>query len=307
MAAQVEEKRHHFAAAGPDYILESAYAVTEAITQEYSRSFYLATSLIAEPERRALRALYGFCRMTDNLVDDPRVHPLEDLEHWRTQVNGCAKIQTEPTLLAWADTRERYNVPLQYGNELIDGCELDLTRSRYNTWDALSNYCYCVASTVGLMSMSIVGLAPGIEFAQARPYAIKLGIALQLTNILRDIGEDASRGRIYLPLEDLERFGVSEDDILNSRKTPAFIALMRFQIERARTLYRESWPGIAMLSAKGRLSVAAAAELYSGILNAVEENAYDTFTLRAHVSGRSKLAMLPGIWWRARWGIVPAF
>src|SRR5260221_1747297 len=242
--------------------LEIAYQQAEALTREYSKSFYLATSLLPKADRRAVRALYGFCRDTDNIVDDPQVEVYHDLNWWLEEVNRPWQEQIRPILAAWADTRERYGVPEVYGDELIEGCEMDLKLDRYQTFDELERYCYCVASTVGLMAMQILGTTTGIDYEDAKPYAIKLGVALQLTNILRDVGEDARRGRIYLPLEDLNRFNVSETDILKGRLKESTIRLLQFQIEPTDHLYEEAWPGIGILAEKARFSVAVAADVY---------------------------------------------
>jgi len=163
--------------------------------------------------------------------------------------------------------------------------------SRYATFDDLWRYCYRVASVVGLISMQIIGYREG-----AGQYAIKLGVALQLTNILRDVGEDARRGRVYLPREDLERFGLCADDLLNGRCDEPFRALMRFEIERAHSLYEAAWPGIVLLSQDGRLAVAAAAEIYRGILGKIQQNDYNIYRRRAWVPLAHKLLLL----WRAR-------
>ena len=196
-------------------------------------------------------------------------------------------------LRAWHDTSTRYALPQALADELLTGVGMDLTINRYQTFDELQLYCYRVASVIGLISMHIIG-----HEADAEPYAIQLGIALQLTNILRDVGEDAARGRIYLPLEDLERFGLCEDDILNGVQDQRFRALMLWQIERAERLYQASWPGIRLLHRDGQFAVAAAALLYRAILPKIVANDFDVFSRRAFVSTREKLVMMPRIWRR---------
>ncbi|HVO42254.1 MAG TPA: squalene/phytoene synthase family protein [Aggregatilineales bacterium] len=284
--------------------LEQAYGCAEESTRVHSKSFYLATGLMPMAERRAVRALYGFCRLTDNLVDERPVEGLaySDLHWWREEVNRPWTQQTDPLLMAWAHTRDLYYVPRQYADELIEGCEMDLTRSRYASFDELQRYCYCVASTVGLMAMHILGTATSIEYEDAKPYAIQLGIALQLTNILRDVGEDARRGRIYLPLDDLARFNVSEDDILTGRLSERMIHLLKLEIERAYHLYDSAWPGIGFLAQKARFSVAVAMDVYRGILGKIISNGYNVFTQRAFLTRSEKLRRLPMIWVRTlRW------
>lgn len=259
-----------------------------------SKTFYFATSLLPQAKRRAIRALYAFCRTTDDLVD---VHQAsaEQMEAWRAKVRQPAEYQSEPLLYLWALSRDDYQVDPRYQDELITGVAYDIAPRRYKTWVELEDYCYHVASTVGLLSIPIVGLREGVTFEQAAPYAIKLGIALQLTNILRDVGEDGARGRVYLPEEDLERFNLTRADILASVQDERFNALMKYEIQRARCLFAESLPGIAMLSGSGRLAVGAAALLYRAILDEIEAIQYKVYHTRAFTSGRKKLAMLPGI------------
>jgi len=278
--------------------LAEAYQVTESMIRAHSRSFFLATSFLPMRERVAIRAMYGFCRATDDLVDDPAACKPESLALWRAKVLAPPSDTEHAVLVAWADTRAQYAVPRIYGDELIEGCEMDLMKSRYDTFAELERYCYCVASTVGLMSMHIFGVTTGVDYEDARPFAIKLGVALQLTNILRDVGEDAQRGRIYLPREDMARFKVSESDVLQGCLDDRMRALLRFEIERTQQLYAEAWPGIGFLAKKARFSVAVASEVYRGILGKITQNQYNVFTQRAYLSKSEKLRRLPGIWFR---------
>jgi 15-cis-phytoene synthase len=267
---------------------------TEAVIRAHSKTFYFATSLLPPDARVAIRSLYAFCRSSDDLVDCTDTS-LRDLENWRAKVALPANQQTDPLLYAWALVREQYGVDRRYERELLDGVEMDLRAQNYQTWQELETYCYRVASTVGLLSMPIIGLAKGACFEQAAPAAIKLGIALQLTNILRDVGEDAAMGRVYFPEEDLRRFQLARQDILNRTGDQRFVALMKFEIQRARRLYEEALPGIGLLSPAARPAVGAAALLYRAILDQVEAIQYRVFEERAHTSGKHKLLMLPGI------------
>jgi 15-cis-phytoene synthase len=284
--------------------LEQAYATCADITRRHSKSFYLSTVLLPGSIRRAMRAFYAFCRTTDDLVDQPAQagNAQVALNEWRLQARQSMRNQHDPVLLVWADTRERYGVPQEYAEELIDGCEMDLRISRYETFDELRQYCYRVASTVGLVSMHIVGVdcAGAAELAYAQRSAIELGVALQLTNILRDVGEDLARGRIYLPQEDLRRFGYGEDDLRAGTLDERFRALMRFQIARTRRLYAGGWNGIACLKREGRLAVGAAISLYRDILSRIEANDFDVFTRRAQLGTFAKLARIPAIYLRVR-------
>jgi phytoene synthase len=284
--------------------LNRAYAHSEEITKEHSATFHLASALLPDEQRQAIRALYAFCRVSDDLVDQPQekgdlvVVDVARFERWRHLSLNNNPREDELVASAWADTRTRFNIPPQYAEQLLDGVASDLTIKRYATFPDLANYCYGVASTVGLMSMHIVGFKDD----SAIPYAVKLGVALQLTNILRDVAEDWENGRLYLPLEELAAFGLSEADIAARTNDERWKAFMAFQIERARRLYGEAMPGLALLERRGRVAVAAAAELYRAILDDIEAHDYDVFSRRAHISNRQKAVRIPGIWWRAMSG-----
>jgi 15-cis-phytoene synthase len=279
-----------------------AYAYCERLIRTSSRTFYLASGLLPWHKRRAMRALYAFCRATDDLID--RVPQPDDaravLESWRLRL--CATPNAyDPIALAWADTKARYCVPHGYETQLIDGIARDLYQHRYTSFAELTEYCYGVASTVGLMVMHITGYSSDA----AVPYAVKLGIALQLTNILRDVGEDWQAGRLYLPLDELAQFGLSEADIALGSVDTRWRAFMRFQIARTRALYAEAAPGIALLDPDGRFAIAAAASLYCAILEDIEAHDYDVFRHRARVGFVGKARRLPGSWWAARLQSAP--
>jgi 15-cis-phytoene synthase len=274
----------------------AAQHATEEIIRKHSKTFYFATGLLPEKSRAAIRALYAFCRETDDLVDRKDT-TLSDLEAWRTLVNRPAEEQDHPTLYVWAKIRQAYPVNRKYEQELIDGVGMDLDFHPYQTWDELANYCYHVAATVGLLSMPIIGLADGADFEQAARHAIQLGIALQLTNILRDVGEDMGRGRVYLPVEDLKRFHLSIEDIRAGVYDERFIGMMKYEIARARQIYREALPGITLLSKAARPAVGAAALLYAAILDEIEKLDYQVYTHRAHTSAWKKITLLPHILW----------
>ncbi|MBC7251348.1 MAG: squalene/phytoene synthase family protein [Anaerolineae bacterium] len=279
--------------------LTRAYDYSTELTHQHSKTFFLASALLPPNKRSAVRALYAFCRVSDDLVDeqDAGDDRLTQLEAWRQRALAPRPPANDPVALAWADTRARYRIPIQYAAQLIDGVARDIQATRYATFADLAEYAYGVASTVGLMAMHIVGFYG----PEAIPYAVKLGIALQLTNILRDVGEDWRNGRLYLPLDELAAFGLREEDVAAGRVDKRWIAFIRFQIERARRLYTEALPGLAWLHPDGRFAIAAAAELYRAILRKIETHGYNVFTRRAHVGRWGKLLRLPGIWWRARW------
>lgn len=284
----------HLAELSPE-ALRLAYTHCTRMTSANSRTFYLASSLLPGQKRLAAQALYAFCRTTDDLVDEAisATAARRALQSWYTRLSHPDTDATDPVPLAWADTQARFMVPCGYADQLIAGVTRDLTQKRYQSFAELTEYCYGVASTVGLMVMHIVGY----QSQDALPYAVKLGIALQLTNILRDIGEDWQLGRLYMPLEELAEFGLGEDDIEARLVDDRWRAFMRFQIKRVRGLFAEATPGIQLLNPDGRFAIAAAAALYGAILNDIEAHDYDTFHRRAHVSAWGKLRRLPRIWW----------
>lgn len=279
----------------PPQATSEAYAECERIIRQHSKSFYFSSQFLAPEVRRAVRALYAFCRTTDDTVDMASGDPARALAAWVQQARASTPAPHNPVLVAWHDTCTRYGLAPALVDELLAGMAMDLTIHRYETFADLWLYCYRAASVVGLLVMGITGHAPGAE-----PYAIKLGVALQLTNILRDIGEDARRGRVYLPQEDLERFGLTADEILAGVYDERFKALMRFQIARAHRLYDESWPGIGLLPPDSRMAIASASTVYRGILDRLAANDYDAHTRRAYLKLREKLGLLPRIWWEVR-------
>ncbi len=276
--------------------LHAAYRHCEWITKSHSRTFYMASSLLPPDKRRSVRALYAFCRVSDDLVDREGGDPRAALAVWRARLAGPLSPEFDPVALAWVDTRLRYGIPDRYEQQLLDGVARDLESRRYATFEELAAYCYGVASTVGLMAMHITGFSS----TEAIPYAVKLGVALQLTNILRDVGEDWRAGRLYLPQEELAAFRLDEDGMEQGRVDLQWRRFMRFQIERNRRLYAEALPGIAMLSRDARLAVAAAADLYRAILEDIERHDMDVFNRRAHLSGWEKARRLPVLWRKSR-------
>lgn len=302
-AQDTRTEAHHIS--GDADALSLAYAACARLTAKYSRTFYMASGLLPEPKRQAVRALYAFCRVTDDIVDATDGTAEERriaLSRW-----GEQSLQAHPLInastnalvaMAWADARSRYSVPIGYAQQLIEGVGRDLVQPRYQTFDELAAYSYGVASTVGLMAMHIIGFAG----SDALPYAVRLGVALQMTNILRDVGEDWRNGRLYLPADELAEYGLSETDIAHMAETgrvdARWRAFMRFQIRRNHALYVDGMPGIRLLNRDGRFAIGAASELYRAILANIEAHDYNVFVRRASVSKTGKLRRLPGIWWR---------
>jgi phytoene synthase len=280
-----------------DASLQRAYKEAEKITAEHSRSFHFASGLLPEEKRSAVRALYAFCRTVDDIVDESADEERDtQLDYWRTMVETASFADDDLIAAAWADTLTRYHIPRHYALQLIDGVARDLSQSRYQTFEELATYCYGVASTVGLMSMYIVGFHTN----EAVPYAIKLGVALQMTNILRDIGEDYQNGRLYLPREELVFYGIQESDISKGRITDNWRQFMKFQIERTRQLYAESWTGVKMLEREGQLAIGAASVFYQGILDEIEKRDYDVFRGRASLSTLGKVSRIPSLWFKIK-------
>lgn len=280
-----------------DAALHQAYKVAEKITAEHSKSFHFASGLLPEEKRSAVRALYAFCRTVDDIVDESADAERDvQLDYWRRMIETASFDDNDLVAAAWADTLTRYHIPRHYALQLIDGVARDLCQTRYQTFDELATYCYGVASTVGLMSMYIVGF----DSNQAVPYAIKLGVALQMTNILRDVGEDYENGRLYLPREELIYYGIRESDIAEGRITDNWRQFMKFQIERTRQLYDDSWAGVKMLAREGQLAIGAASVFYQGILDDIENNDYDIFTRRASLNTWQKLNRIPSLWFKIK-------
>ena len=286
--------------------LDEAYEACRRETARWAKTFYLGTLLLPPLKRRAIWAIYVWCRRTDELMDSPEAQALpadlllERLQAWEERTRGFFRGQACDGLdLVMVDTISRYPQPLQPYLDMIDGQRMDVQQHRYADFDDLRLYCYRVAGTVGLMTQAVMGLDPAYTTApwSSRPdpteAALALGIANQLTNILRDVGEDRGRGRIYLPQSDLRRFGYSEADLMAGTMNDSWRALMAFQLERAREWFRRSEAGVRWLSADARWPVWTSLRLYRGILDVIERHDYDVFNRRAFVSTAGKLLDLP--------------
>ncbi len=267
--------------------LSQLYLQAASVTARHSKSFYFATRFFPKDLAQATHAVYWFCRHTDDLVDEcpTLAQGRSDLDDWARQLESGLRggRATNPVLLPFLDTMNRHAIPHEYPLDLIKGMRMDLENTRYETFDDLRVFCYRVASVVGLMMTHVIGFR-----GDALRYAIDLGIAMQLTNILRDLGEDLERGRIYLPASEMERFGYSAAQFRGRVRNEAFAELMRFQVRRARRYYAESEPGIALLSPDGRFAVKVASDVYRGILRRIERSGYDVYDQRAYVPARQK-------------------
>ncbi len=266
--------------------------VCRRITRHHARTFYFASACLPRPTRAHAYAVYGFCRWADNGVDDAR-----DRAEAAIRLGAARRAldlaysgsPAPPGLSAFRRTVRLRSIPRGLFDDLLDGMEMDLDVTRYADFAALDRYCYRVAGVVGLMMAHVFGHRSDRCF----PDALALGTAMQLTNILRDVAEDHRMGRIYIPQDELARFGVAESDLAEGRVGDGFRALMRFQIDRARRYYAQSEAGIPWLVGdSSRLTVRVMGRIYAGILGAIERQGLDVFRGRARVSAPRKLATL---------------
>ncbi|MCO5555105.1 hypothetical protein L7F22_008646 [Adiantum nelumboides] len=285
-------------------LLREAYGRCGEVCAEYAKTFYLGTKLMTPERQRAIWAIYVWCRRTDELVDGPNAPHITPaaLDRWEQRLEDIFVGKPYDMLdAALVDTVMRFPVDIQPFRDMIDGMRMDLVKSRYENFDELYLYCYYVAGTVGLMSVPVMGISPQSKATTESVYnaALALGIANQLTNILRDVGEDARRGRIYLPRDELARFGLGEDDIFAGVVTEKWMAFMKDQIKRARMFFDEAEKGVVELDNDSRWPVWASLLLYRQILDSIEANDYDNFTKRAYVGKWKKLLSLPAAYGRA--------
>ncbi|XP_057724830.1 phytoene synthase 2, chloroplastic-like [Arachis stenosperma] len=285
-------------------LLNAAYNRCGQVCAEYAKTFFLGTQLMTEERRKAIWAIYVWCRRTDELVDGPNASHITPtaLDRWEQRLNDV--FQGRPYDMfdaALSHTVSNYPVDIQPFKDMIEGMRMDLKKSRYNNFDELYLYCYYVAGTVGLMSVPVMGIAPDSKSSTETIYnaALALGIANQLTNILRDVGEDARRGRIYLPQDELAQAGLSEDDIFNGKVTDKWRNFMKGQIKRARIFFDEAEKGVSELNSASRWPVWASLLLYRQILDSIEANDYNNFTKRAYVGQAKKLLSLPAAYAKA--------
>jgi phytoene synthase len=266
-----------------------------AITRQSNTSFYYSFTLLPRQKREALHAVYAFCRYTDDIVDEGTDQEKKGvlLRKWRMELGRALRgASTYPLLNQLSATARKFNIPVDHFHELIRGMEMDLLKTRYETFDELREYCYLVASSVGLMCRQIFGYRND----SSREYAIHLGIALQLTNILRDIKEDAKRGRIYLPLEDLRRFGYTEEDLLAFRYTPEFVNLMRFECDRASTYFDTARAALKTEDRRQFFAARIMWSIYAHTLRRIMQSHYNVFERRISIPGVLKVLITFRYW-----------
>jgi len=271
-----------------------AFEFARLSTKHYSKSFYISAKMLPKETRWATYALYGFCRYADNLIDNPRNRSVEELleevkfvkwELGRAYKTGESE---HPIIQSFIIVAKKYGIPIKYPLELIEGVQMDIQKSRYESFDELHLFAYRVAGVVGLMMTHVLGY----KDKRAFEYAEKLGIAMQLTNILRDIQEDKNMDRIYLPLQELRIFGLSEDDIFNENMSDKMRTFMEFQLNRAHAYYEEANKGIPMLDRKSQFAIYSSSKIYRGILRKIEMRDLNPFRGRVFVSQLKKVGIL---------------
>lgn len=273
---------------------KAAFEHARLLTAHYSKSFYISARMLPRERRWATYALYGFCRYADNLIDNPRQRSTEELIAEADFISNELQIayrtgeSEHPVVHPFIVVAKKYGIPIEYPLDLLKGVKMDIQRTRYQTFDDLYVFCYRVAGVVGLMMTHVLGYKNDAAFK----YAEDLGIAMQLTNILRDVKEDKEMGRIYLPLDELNQFGVSEQDIIHERMSENLRELMKFQVARAHRYYDEANKGIPMLYKKSQFAIYSASKIYGGILRKIEARNYDPFQGRVFVSQLKKIGIL---------------
>jgi len=278
--------------------LEESYALCDKITAERAKNFHFAFSVLPKPRYKSICALYAFTRTADDLSDDESdpQKALENSRVWREAFDAALAGDTSRHAMmpAVADTFKRYNIPPVYMHELITGTEMDAHQNRYATWADTYLYCYRVASVIGMMTIHVFGF----DDPKAIPLAEKMGIAFQLTNILRDIKEDGERNRIYLPLEDLAAHGIDEPELLAAKDSPALRKLVQFETDRAMAHYEEGQPLIGMIYPESRDALGSLVAIYKRLLEEIQRREYDVFSKRVSLSASEKLSLAAGLAWK---------
>ncbi len=271
--------------------LRSSYQECKKLNSKHGKTYYLATLLLPKEKRPYVHALYGFARCADEIVDDlasqlSDIEKTEKLNTWGDQVLADLKSgnSQDPIAAALVDTVTKFEIPISYFEAFLHSMKMDLTVTEYHSYEDLYEYVYGSAAVIGLQMVSILGTESVDEFENAKIAAEKLGVAFQLANFIRDVGEDLERGRVYLPVTELQSHGVTRQMLENRFVTPQIKSALKEQIARVRNLQLESMPGIQLLSAKSRECIKAASELYCGIVDEVEKIDYEVFDKRAKTS-----------------------
>jgi phytoene synthase len=274
--------------------------IAKEIAKKSKSSFYYAFNLLPAEQRDAMNTVYAFCRQTDDIVDEGSVTDelkFEKLRKWRIELEKSFYGHSDYQLInKLSKTIQKFNIPLDPFFDLLKGMEMDLQKKRYITFDDLRTYCYHVASTVGLMCIEIFGY----RHPSAKDFAVNLGIALQLTNILRDVKKDADKGRIYLPKEDMEKFSYYESDLLNNTYNENFQNMMKYQVERARDYFDSATACLNLEDKKAMFAARAMQHIYYRMLNKIVDADYDVYNKQIKVSTAKKVGISLGVWAKYR-------
>ena len=273
-----------------DRELKAAYDHCKRVTRAEAKNFYYAFRTLPAGKRRAIYAAYAFCRLCDDIADGDL--PVDEKRRLLAETRGRLSWDSHPVFLALRDTVDSFDIPLRYFHEVIDGVEMDLTTTRYGTFEELRVYCYRVASAVGLVCIEIFGYTD----ERAKEHAVDMGLAMQLTNIVRDVREDSLRGRIYVPLDELRRFGYSERDLEQGVVNEPFQRLMDYQAARAREHFERGRRIVPLLSADSRACLALLHGVYSRILDRIEATGFDVYSRRVGLPTHVKLLLMGRLW-----------
>ena len=275
--------------------LELAYSYCQRVTKENARNFYYTFRPMPPEKRRAMYAVYAYCRLCDDIADGelPIEEKRQGFEEVRRNLKGREPSGEDAEMYrALHDAAARFEIPYIYFEEILEGVEMDMVKSRFASFDELREYCYKVASVVGLVCIRIFGF----EDPKAEGYAVDMGLAMQLTNILRDVKEDAERGRIYIPQDEMSRFKYTEAELEQGAINDEFRSLMAYQAERAHQYFESSRALFPLIAADARTCPKLMHATYSGILERIEQAGYDVFERRIGISASAKLVLLGRLW-----------
>jgi len=269
--------------------VDDSYAYCRAIAHKHGANFSVGFRFLPREKRRAVYAAYAYCRWADDIADDPGENILQRLDDWQRELDACyAGEPAHPITIALADALKSFNIPKSAFVALIDGCRLDVVKSRYETFDELLHYCELVAASISDISLSIFGYRSNAAVEHGR----QLSSALQLTNIARDVGDDVTRDRIYLPQEDLQRFSVTEQEILDRVESDRMRALLEFQIERAETYFRAAEPLLDELDFDARFPVLLMGGIYATVLGKLKKDPLMAIRKRLSLSTLQKMLVV---------------
>jgi len=278
----------------------NAAELVASLTRRSGSNFYYSFLFLPRRKREAMYALYAFCRTVDDAVDQGGGSVGDQrrvLAEWRAELRRVYSGRpTQPIALRLAEVVRDFPIPPEHLEAILDGVEMDIDKRRYASFEELYEYCYRVAAAVGLACIEIFGYTD----PRARDYAVNLGVALQLTNIMRDLKTDGDRGRIYLPLDELRRFGYPEEDLLRGRSTQAYLELMRFQADRTHAYYRAARAALPRVDRRRLVAAEIMGVIYHALLRSIEARRFLVFDRRIRLSAARKLALAVGVYLRAQ-------